>query len=218
MYEYNPSHSSNYSYRALRDFVKPADESEASAYDLCNLIRLPTQDHDIHARVGILCSSRRGSVPHPPVIPSHVFIHSFFTSAFIMNVLRLTRQSVLPRVPVISSAPRTNFCLRHTHASLRPRLYPPRPPKLGARYYQQNANPPQTQTPKPVAKPPSNPVQKLGEEVHVSQAEQRRKDWNIIKTLALNLWPKNDWSTRGRILFGVGLLIAGKVRRMLVVQ
>ena len=27
-----------------------------------------------------------------------------------------------------------------------------------------------------------------------------------------NVWPKNDWNTRGRVLFGLGLLVGGKVR------
>ncbi|KAF9810015.1 hypothetical protein IEO21_07170 [Rhodonia placenta] len=47
--------------------------------------------------------------------------------------------------------------------------------------------------------------------VHVSQAEQRRKDWSIVKKLAENIWPKNDWSTRGRVILGLGLLITGKL-------
>jgi hypothetical protein len=27
-----------------------------------------------------------------------------------------------------------------------------------------------------------------------------------------NVWPRNDWNTRGRVLFGLALLVGGKVR------
>ncbi|KAJ3536150.1 hypothetical protein NM688_g6873 [Phlebia brevispora] len=56
-------------------------------------------------------------------------------------------------------------------------------------------------------KPASNPE----DAVHISIAEQRKKDWNIVKRLSGNLWPKDDWSTRARVIVGVGLLVAGKV-------
>jgi ATP-binding cassette, subfamily B (MDR/TAP), member 7 len=42
-------------------------------------------------------------------------------------------------------------------------------------------------------------------------AEQRKSDWKIILRLMGNVWPKNDWSTRGRVLFGLSLLVGGKV-------
>lgn len=45
----------------------------------------------------------------------------------------------------------------------------------------------------------------------VSDKEQSRKDWEIIKTLLPNVWPKNDWGTKTRVLLAVGLLIGGKV-------
>jgi ABC transporter ATM len=41
--------------------------------------------------------------------------------------------------------------------------------------------------------------------------EQRRKDWIIVKRLMSHVWPKDDWGTRGRVVLGFGLLIAGKV-------
>jgi hypothetical protein len=46
----------------------------------------------------------------------------------------------------------------------------------------------------------------------VSNAEQRRRDWAIVRRLAVHIWPKNDWGTRGRVVLGVGLLVCGKVR------
>lgn len=45
----------------------------------------------------------------------------------------------------------------------------------------------------------------------ISAGEQRKRDWSIVRKLAVNVWPKDDWGTRGRVLLGVGLLVAGKV-------
>ena len=47
---------------------------------------------------------------------------------------------------------------------------------------------------------------------HPTKAEQRRSDWTIIKQLLSNVWPKNDWHTRGTVLFGFMLLISAKAR------
>ncbi|KAG5644185.1 Iron-sulfur clusters transporter atm1, mitochondrial [Asterophora parasitica] len=41
--------------------------------------------------------------------------------------------------------------------------------------------------------------------------EQRRTEWRIVKQLLGNVWPKNDWKTRGTVLLGFSLLIGGKV-------
>lgn len=46
----------------------------------------------------------------------------------------------------------------------------------------------------------------------MSEKEQSRRDWEIIKKLLPNVWPKNDWGTKTRVLLAVGLLIGGKVR------
>jgi hypothetical protein len=46
----------------------------------------------------------------------------------------------------------------------------------------------------------------------ISNAEQRRRDWAIVRRLLVHIWPKDDWGTRGRVVLGVGLLISGKVR------
>ncbi|KAI1786461.1 P-loop containing nucleoside triphosphate hydrolase protein, partial [Ganoderma leucocontextum] len=50
-----------------------------------------------------------------------------------------------------------------------------------------------------------------GDAIHISQSEQRKRDWNIVKKLAENLWPKDDWKTRGRVVLGLGLLVGGKL-------
>ncbi|GAA5824112.1 hypothetical protein JCM5353_006148 [Sporobolomyces roseus] len=49
------------------------------------------------------------------------------------------------------------------------------------------------------------------EEGSVSEKEQSRRDWEIIKKLLPNVWPKNDWGTKTRVLLAVGLLIGGKL-------
>jgi len=72
-----------------------------------------------------------------------------------------------------------------------------------------NKPPPTPTEPKP--SPSSKPDI---DTVDVSKAEQRRSDWTIIKRLLENVWPKNDWKTRGTVVFGLGLLIGGKVRSL----
>jgi hypothetical protein len=70
---------------------------------------------------------------------------------------------------------------------------------------QQPNNTPQSTATGQSSPPPST--------VTVSNAEQRRRDWAIVRRLAVHMWPKDDWGTRGRVALGVGLLIGGKVRR-----
>jgi ATP-binding cassette subfamily B (MDR/TAP) protein 7 len=35
-----------------------------------------------------------------------------------------------------------------------------------------------------------------------------------VRRLAVHIWPKKDWATRGRVVLGVGLLVSGKVRHL----
>ncbi|TFY79936.1 hypothetical protein EWM64_g4076 [Hericium alpestre] len=53
-------------------------------------------------------------------------------------------------------------------------------------------------------------------DTNIIKREQRRRDWNIIRKLAVHIWPKDDWGTRGRVVLGVGLLVAGKVMNVQV--
>ncbi|TFK27436.1 iron-sulfur clusters transporter ATM1 [Coprinopsis marcescibilis] len=48
--------------------------------------------------------------------------------------------------------------------------------------------------------------------------QQRRTDWTIIKRLMTNVWPKNDWKTRGTVVVGFVLLISAKVLNVQVPQ
>ncbi|KAF5374457.1 hypothetical protein D9615_009128 [Tricholomella constricta] len=50
-----------------------------------------------------------------------------------------------------------------------------------------------------------------GKEEDPTAKEQRKTDWNIVKRLMVNVWPKNDWKTRGTVLLGFALLVGGKV-------
>ncbi|ETW76251.1 ABC transporter [Heterobasidion irregulare TC 32-1] len=76
---------------------------------------------------------------------------------------------------------------------------------------------PQPKESKPIQnQPPSQASSKTAQSLaadntDVSNSEQRRRDWSIIRRLAVNLWPKNDWGTRGRVLLGVGFLVSGKI-------
>ena len=51
----------------------------------------------------------------------------------------------------------------------------------------------------------------------VSNKEQRKADWAIIKDMAHYIWPKDDFGTRFRVGLSVGLLIGAKVRTILLV-
>ncbi|KAJ7168631.1 iron-sulfur clusters transporter ATM1 [Mycena filopes] len=69
--------------------------------------------------------------------------------------------------------------------------------------------------PPPPAPPPSKneppPKPLTGEPENVTAQQQRRTDWRIVKTLVKHVWPKNDWKTRGTVVFGFGLLISSKL-------
>lgn len=66
--------------------------------------------------------------------------------------------------------------------------------------------------------PAATSVPKSVDSDNVTVKEQRRKDWIIVKRLMSHVWPKNDWGTRGRVVLGFGLLIAGKVLNVQVPQ
>ncbi|TBU25036.1 P-loop containing nucleoside triphosphate hydrolase protein [Dichomitus squalens] len=82
----------------------------------------------------------------------------------------------------------------------------------------QKADPPASQSAQPanLVQPPTSQKNQAnqdlgGDAIHISQAEQRKRDWNIVRKLAENLWPKDDWKTRGRVVLGLGLLVSGKL-------
>ncbi|KAK4701515.1 ATP-binding cassette, subfamily B (MDR/TAP), member 7, partial [Phenoliferia sp. Uapishka_3] len=45
----------------------------------------------------------------------------------------------------------------------------------------------------------------------ITEKEQSRKDWQIIRKLLPNLWPKDDWGTKTRVMLAVVLLVGGKI-------
>ena len=134
-----------------------------------------------------------------------------------MNALRGTtalRYVQVSRVPITRSA--------HSHAiaywqkfpvrpgaRLPPHL-PPRPVPLNSRAFRHLAQQEKENSASPVPKQ----VTPAGQKATVSNAEQRRRDWAVVRRLAVHIWPKNDWATRGRVVLGVGLLVCGKVRRV----
>jgi ATP-binding cassette, subfamily B (MDR/TAP), member 7 len=62
------------------------------------------------------------------------------------------------------------------------------------------------------AEPTSAKPDPLLAEQTVSNKEQRKADWAIIKNMAHYLWPKDDFGTRFRVGLSVALLVGAKVR------
>ncbi|KZS92676.1 P-loop containing nucleoside triphosphate hydrolase protein [Sistotremastrum niveocremeum HHB9708] len=76
------------------------------------------------------------------------------------------------------------------------------------------AKPPSSQTTTPASPPTVDVTAKvdLGSDAkHLTRAEQRAKDWAILKRLTVNIWPPNDWGVKARVLGGLGLLLAAKI-------
>jgi hypothetical protein len=105
------------------------------------------------------------------------------------------RAELTPFESVPSPSP---FCLKAQLAPLHQHAY--------HQLAQQGKSPPQST---PTKEDPS-----VASKVVISNAEQRRRDWAIIRRLAVHIWPKDDWETRGRVVLGVGLLVGGKVRSL----
>lgn len=70
---------------------------------------------------------------------------------------------------------------------------------------------PETVTVKKPAKPAVRTDPLLVEQT-VTNKEQRKADWAIVRDMAHYLWPKNDFSTRFRVGLSVALLVGAKVR------
>lgn len=126
-------------------------------------------------------------------------------------------------------------CSRNTGQAFRPRPSPtlllldssrrvfastPRHRKDDAQARTTQPEPEKSQVGAKVAKDAANPVGPasatakggpLLAEQTVSNKEQRKADWAIIKDMAHYLWPKNDFSTRFRVGLSVGLLVGAKV-------
>jgi ATP-binding cassette, subfamily B (MDR/TAP), member 7 len=125
------------------------------------------------------------------------------TRSFIPNCPSQVQRAIhtsLPRSPFRSSRilPRREYqnLSQGPHSSSQPSSSPTSQSRIG----------------KPPSAPPNSPPPPTTPaERELSTREQRRNDWAIIKRLLVHIWPRNDWGVRGRVVFGVGLLIAGKV-------
>lgn len=94
-----------------------------------------------------------------------------------------------------------------------PQSAPPHPCRLFRHLAAQDAkSPPQSSTSAAAAGVNESPQPTPTSKATISNAEQRRRDWSIVRRLLVHIWPKDDWTTRGRVVLGVGLLICGKVR------
>ncbi|KAK1231551.1 Iron-sulfur clusters transporter atm1, mitochondrial [Marasmius sp. AFHP31] len=60
-------------------------------------------------------------------------------------------------------------------------------------------------------KEPSTSSDILSEAAPLTQAQERRNNWTVVKRLMANVWPKNDWKTRGTVVLGFFLLFGGKL-------
>lgn len=109
--------------------------------------------------------------------------------------------NIRPHRPII-------FCRRYQN--LAQNQQDPKSPQFKA----QPPAPTTTSTPSPSPTSSASPRDRqdlTANGTQISAGEQRKRDWSIIRKLAVNVWPKDDWGTRGRVLLGVGLLVAGKV-------
>ncbi|KAL0574149.1 Iron-sulfur clusters transporter atm1, mitochondrial [Marasmius crinis-equi] len=70
---------------------------------------------------------------------------------------------------------------------------------------------PKTQPSGPSKSNPSPPSDLLSETAPLTQAQERRNNWTVIKQLLGNVWPKNDWKTRGTVVLGFVFLFGGKL-------
>lgn len=97
---------------------------------------------------------------------------------------------------------------------LPPRSVAPHPCRLFRHLAAQDAKSPlhSSTTPAVAADVKESPQPTPTSKATISNAEQRRRDWSIVRRLLVHIWPKDDWATRGRVVLGVGLLICGKVR------
>lgn len=66
------------------------------------------------------------------------------------------------------------------------------------------------------AQPTTAKTDPLLAEQTVSNKEQRKADWAIIKDMAHYLWPKNDFGTKFRVGLSVSLLIGAKVGTLML--
>jgi hypothetical protein len=101
---------------------------------------------------------------------------------------------------------------------LREFIHPLTPGTTWCRAYQNLSQPPPqpTSTSSPTTPPAAAPIASTStsaslEPGNLPPAEQRLKDWQIIKRLLVNIWPAGDWGVRGRVVAGMGLLVSAKV-------
>ncbi|GAA5844949.1 hypothetical protein JCM3766R1_000342 [Sporobolomyces carnicolor] len=79
-------------------------------------------------------------------------------------------------------------------------------------HQKERSTPPSTTTtPSPATSKNPPRADDVGKPEVVSEKEQTRRDWDIIKKLLPNVWPKNDWSTKTRVLLAISLLVGGKL-------
>jgi hypothetical protein len=118
-------------------------------------------------------------------------------------LLRLAIRRSLPRFQPCIASPRavnlswnSSLCCRPRHLSSQstPVFVKPHPP-----------------TPNDSKGSSKSDTAQAGE---VTVQEQRKKDWSIMRKMMEHMWPQ-DWGVRSRVVLGLGLLVGGKVNRVL---
>ncbi|THH18205.1 hypothetical protein EW146_g2748 [Bondarzewia mesenterica] len=117
------------------------------------------------------------------------------------SAFRLVARSTRPHHPTLVSHQYPNLVLLR---SLRHLAQDQQPSKPDSKPIPNPNSPNQTH-------PSQSPQPSLVNSYPLSRAEQKIRDRTIIRRLAVNLWPKGDWGLRGRVVLGVGFLVAGKV-------
>ncbi|KAL1989858.1 hypothetical protein VTN49DRAFT_7055 [Thermomyces lanuginosus] len=132
--------------------------------------------------------------------------------------LRLARQTSHLRREVASCLPVPNQIPRRSFTTSRRLWNPPvssrSPPQTPAK----EAPSPQSPTASAVLKQASQPAKSEKPQDNdfltrttVSNKEQRKADWAILKEMSKYLWPKGEWGTKLRVGTALALLVGGKV-------
>jgi hypothetical protein len=129
---------------------------------------------------------------------------SWLANTALRSPCRMAARKVVPSVPKFNSS------IAHHKPYYLTSLYCPRSRlNIFNRPYQDLA--PKTTSSGNARQPSQLPKDLVGEVENLTNAEQRIRDWSIIRKLMVHVWPRHDWRTRGTVLFGFGLLIGGKV-------
>lgn len=118
---------------------------------------------------------------------------------------------LLPPLARAACRPTLHHRLRPQHASLAARVFTSSPLHRKHAHGQRIPAPASKEAlPQPNAAQPAKPTPLLAEQT-VTNKEQRKADWAIIKEMSHYLWPKDNLGTRARVGLSVALLVGAKL-------